>query len=66
MDVLRHIIKNVSERLVQLIESPTPSHEGFFSERQKTDLEFEKMEGSDGTCEDTEDATMLVQIEEAK
>ena len=24
------------------------------------------MEGSDGTCEDTEDATMLVHIEEAK
>ena len=24
------------------------------------------MEGSDGTCKDTEDATMLVQIEEAK
>ena len=24
------------------------------------------MEGSDGTCEDTEVATMLVQIEEAK
>jgi hypothetical protein len=24
------------------------------------------MEGSDGTCEDTEDATMIVQIEEAK
>ena len=24
------------------------------------------MEGSDGTCKDTEDTTMLVQIEEAK
>jgi hypothetical protein len=26
----------------------------------------EEMEGSDGTCEDTADTTMLVQIEETK
>ena len=30
LDVLRHIIKNVSERLVQLIESRLQSRKGFF------------------------------------
>ena len=29
LDVLRHIIKNVSENLVQLIESSTPVTKGF-------------------------------------
>jgi hypothetical protein len=35
--------------------------EGFSKERNK-----KEMEGSDGTCEVTDDTTTLVQIEEAK
>jgi hypothetical protein len=47
LDVLRHIIKNVSERLVQLIESPAPvTKRFFFLKRQKRVKEsFEEWKG---------------------
>ena len=72
-DVLRHIIKNVSKRLVRLIESraPVTQWDFFFSKKGfcREGVE-EEMEGSDETCvfsaEGNEDTTMLVQIEEAK
>ncbi len=63
-DVLRHIIKNVSSRLVGTIQSPTAvtKWENFvFSWRKKKGF-CEKRE-MHGTRKDTEDTT-LVQIEE--
>ena len=38
----------------------------FFSNTKKGFSERKEMEGSDGTCEGTDDTTTLVQIEEAK
>ena len=65
--VLRHIIKNVSKRLVSIIPSWPLSRKWkkivfqncFF--RGEGQLE---MDGNDGTREESEDSTMIVQMEE--
>ena len=67
-DVLRHIIKNFSKGLFRNILSD-PCHtiqELFFSQRKVFLEKREDMDGRHGTHEDTEDTTMLVQIEEVK
>ncbi len=63
-DVLRHIIKNVSSRLVGTIQSPAAVTNGktFFFLPKKDFWFWEKRE-MDGTRKDTEDTT-LVQSEE--
>jgi hypothetical protein len=63
-DVLRHIIKNVSSRLVGIIQSPACHEMGtfFFS---KKDLKKERWTGATEPAKDTEDTT-IVQIEEVE
>ncbi len=58
------IIKNVSSRIVGSIQPPVPvtNRELFFY--SKKDLQKREMDGSNGTHKDTEDTTMLVQMEE--
>jgi hypothetical protein len=65
VDVLRHIIKNVSSRLVGIFQSqdPVTNWELFFPSPKKRVLEKERWTGATEPGKDTEDTT-LVQIEE--